>query len=71
MIQKYIAIQIFFLHFRENRWKKRGISLVPTFHGMGIEFTALNQAGALVHVYTDGSVLLAHGGIEMGQVKFF
>ena len=38
---------------------------------MGIEFIADNQAGALVHVYTDGSVLLAHGGIEMGQVKFF
>lgn len=35
----------------------------------GIAFTALflNQAGALVHIYTDGSVLLSHGGTEMGQ----
>ena len=54
---------------RLNRWKKRGISLVPTLHGIGIEFAPLNQAGALVHVYTDGSVLLSHGGVEMGQVR--
>lgn len=35
----------------------------------GINFTAkfLNQAGALVHVYTDGTVLITHGGTEMGQ----
>ena len=50
-----------------NKWKKRGIALVPT--KFGISFTALflNQAGALVHIYHDGSVLVAHGGIEMGQ----
>ena len=51
-----------------NCWKKRGISIVPTIHGMGFQFIPLNQAGALVHVYTDGSVLLTHGGVEMGQV---
>ncbi|XP_066551006.1 xanthine dehydrogenase/oxidase [Amia ocellicauda] len=52
---------------RQNRWTKRGISIIPT--KFGISFTAkfLNQAGALVHVYTDGSVLLTHGGTEMGQ----
>ncbi|XP_020627784.1 xanthine dehydrogenase/oxidase-like isoform X2 [Orbicella faveolata] len=52
---------------RENRWRKRGIALTPT--KFGISFTALfmNQAGALVHVYTDGSVLVTHGGTEMGQ----
>ncbi|KAJ8291157.1 hypothetical protein GJAV_G00022040 [Gymnothorax javanicus] len=52
---------------RLNRWKKRGISIIPT--KFGISFTAffLNQAGALVHIYTDGSVLLTHGGTEMGQ----
>ncbi|KAI9664340.1 MAG: hypothetical protein M1831_002273 [Alyxoria varia] len=51
----------------QNRWKKRGISLIPT--KFGISFTALwlNQAGALVHIYHDGSVLVAHGGTEMGQ----
>uniref|UniRef100_A0A667H7G0 FAD-binding PCMH-type domain-containing protein n=1 Tax=Lynx canadensis TaxID=61383 RepID=A0A667H7G0_LYNCA len=45
----------------ENCWKKRGLSVLPT--KFGISFTA----GALVHVYTDGSVLLTHGGTEMGQ----
>lgn len=50
-----------------NRWRRRGLALVPT--KFGISFTALfmNQAGALVHIYHDGSVLVAHGGIEMGQ----
>lgn len=50
-----------------NRWKKRGISLVPTNFGISYTVQFLNQAGALVHVYTDGSVLLSHGGTEMGQ----
>lgn len=52
---------------RENRYKKKGLAIVPT--KFGISFTALflNQAGALVHVYTDGSVLISHGGVEMGQ----
>lgn len=50
-----------------HKWKKRGISIIPT--KFGISFTALhlNQAGALVHIYHDGSVLVAHGGTEMGQ----
>ncbi|RDW62873.1 putative xanthine dehydrogenase [Coleophoma crateriformis] len=50
-----------------HRWKKRGLALIPT--KFGISFTALflNQAGALVHIYHDGSVLVAHGGTEMGQ----
>uniref|UniRef100_A0A8C2TTF7 Xanthine dehydrogenase/oxidase n=1 Tax=Coturnix japonica TaxID=93934 RepID=A0A8C2TTF7_COTJA len=46
---------------KQNRWKKRGMCIIPT--KFGISFTA----GALVHVYTDGSVLLTHGGTEMGQ----
>lgn len=51
----------------KSKWKKRGISCIPT--KFGISFTALflNQAGALVHIYHDGSVLVAHGGTEMGQ----
>jgi xanthine dehydrogenase/oxidase len=51
----------------EHKWKKRGLSIIPT--KFGISFTALflNQAGALVHIYHDGSVLVAHGGTEMGQ----
>lgn len=50
-----------------HKWKKRGLSIIPT--KFGISFTALflNQAGALVHIYHDGSVLVAHGGTEMGQ----
>jgi len=52
---------------KTHTWRKRGIALVPT--KFGISFTALflNQAGALVHIYHDGSVLVAHGGTEMGQ----
>ncbi|MBR9770725.1 MAG: xanthine dehydrogenase molybdopterin binding subunit [Gammaproteobacteria bacterium] len=46
---------------------RRGLALTPV--KFGISFTAqhLNQAGALLHVYTDGSVMINHGGIEMGQ----
>lgn len=36
-------------------------------HGIAFTTAFLNQAGALVHVYTDGSVLISHGGVEMGQ----
>lgn len=51
----------------EHKWRKRGLALIPT--KFGISFTALwfNQAGALVHIYHDGSILVAHGGTEMGQ----
>lgn len=50
-----------------HKWQKKGLALIPT--KFGISFTALflNQAGALVHIYHDGSVLVAHGGTEMGQ----
>ena len=51
----------------ENRWLKRGIALTPVKFGISFTATHLNQAGALVHVYTDGSVMLNHGGTEMGQ----
>jgi xanthine dehydrogenase large subunit len=46
---------------------KKGISLTPVKFGISFTLTHLNQAGALVHVYTDGSVQLNHGGTEMGQ----
>uniref|UniRef100_A0A6J0V358 Xanthine dehydrogenase/oxidase n=1 Tax=Pogona vitticeps TaxID=103695 RepID=A0A6J0V358_9SAUR len=52
---------------RQNRWKKRGMDIIPTKFGISFTIPFLNQAGALVHVYTDGSVLLTHGGTEMGQ----
>ena len=46
---------------------KRGLALTPVKFGISFTATILNQAGALVQVYTDGSVLLNHGGTEMGQ----
>ncbi|XP_055613911.1 xanthine dehydrogenase [Uranotaenia lowii] len=51
----------------EHRWRKRGISVVPTMFGIAFTAVHLNQSGALIHVYQDGAVLLSHGGTEMGQ----
>ncbi|XP_042520580.1 xanthine dehydrogenase 1-like [Macadamia integrifolia] len=50
-----------------NRWKKRGVAMVPTKFGISFTTKFMNQAGALVQVYTDGTVLVTHGGVEMGQ----
>lgn len=52
---------------RKHRFRKRGLCVIPT--KFGISFTAkfMNQGGALVHVYQDGTVLVSHGGTEMGQ----
>ena len=49
---------------------KRGIALTPVKFGISFTLTWLNQGGALVHVYQDGSVHLNHGGTEMGQGLF-
>lgn len=46
---------------------KRGIAITPVKFGISFTATFFNQAGALVHVYTDGSVQVNHGGTEMGQ----
>jgi xanthine dehydrogenase large subunit len=46
---------------------KRGLALTPVKFGISFTATFYNQAGALVHVYADGSVLVTHGGTEMGQ----
>jgi xanthine dehydrogenase large subunit len=46
---------------------KRGMALTPVKFGISFTATWYNQAGALVHVYTDGTVALNHGGTEMGQ----
>ncbi|MEO5734569.1 MAG: xanthine dehydrogenase molybdopterin binding subunit, partial [Rubrivivax sp.] len=46
---------------------KKGLALTPVKFGIAFNVTHLNQAGALVHVYLDGSVLVNHGGTEMGQ----
>lgn len=54
----------------EQKILKRGIALTPVKFGISFTLTHLNQAGALVHVYQDGSVMLNHGGTEMGQGLF-
>lgn len=46
---------------------KKGLALTPVKFGISFTATFLNQAGALVHIYTDGSIHLNHGGTEMGQ----
>ena len=55
---------------QENKILKKGIAAMPIKFGISFNMPALNQAGALVHVYTDGSVHLNHGGTEMGQGLF-
>ena len=50
-----------------NSILKRGLALTPVKFGISFTANHLNQAGALVHVYTDGSIHLNHGGTEMGQ----
>ena len=53
-----------------NAWSpvlKRGIALTPVKFGISFNVAHFNQAGALVHVYVDGSILVNHGGTEMGQ----
>lgn len=51
----------------KNKWLKRGVALVPTKFGIAFTAKYMNQGGALVHLYTDGTVLVSHGGTEMGQ----
>lgn len=46
---------------------KKGLALTPVKFGISFNVTHFNQAGALVHVYNDGSILVNHGGTEMGQ----
>ncbi|KAH7815684.1 xanthine dehydrogenase [Monocercomonoides exilis] len=50
-----------------SRFVKRGIALTPLKFGLSFESRFMNQAGALVHVGQDGSVIVSHGGLEMGQ----
>ncbi len=54
-------------HNATHEHTKRGLAVTPVKFGISFNFTAFNQAGALVHVYKDGSVLITHGGTEMGQ----
>ena len=51
----------------EHEFVKRGISLTPVKFGISFTTAFLNQAGALVHIYNDGTIAVNHGGTEMGQ----
>lgn len=53
-----------------SRLLKRGIALTPVKFGISFTATHFNQAGALIHIYSDGTVQLNHGGTEMGQGLF-
>jgi xanthine dehydrogenase large subunit len=53
-----------------NATIKRGLALTPVKFGISFTSTMFNQAGALVHIYSDGTVMLNHGGTEMGQGLF-
>jgi xanthine dehydrogenase molybdopterin binding subunit len=50
-----------------HEFVKRGLALTPVKFGISFTTTSLNKAGALVHIYRDGSILVNHGGTEMGQ----
>lgn len=50
-----------------NKYKKQGLVLLPSLFGASFHDQFLNQSSALVHIYQDGSVLVTHGGIELGQ----
>ncbi len=52
---------------KSNKYTRKGIALTPVKFGISFTATWYNQAGALVHVYRDGSIMINHGGIEMGQ----
>ena len=52
---------------KKNEYVKRGMALTPIKFGISFTTSFLNQAGALVHIYKDGSLLVNHGGTEMGQ----
>ena len=52
---------------KNNKIFKKGLSITPVKFGISFTTSHLNQAGSLIHIYTDGSIHLNHGGIEMGQ----
>ncbi len=51
----------------KNEFYKKGMAMTPVKFGISFNTSFLNQAGALVNIYTDGTVLVNHGGTEMGQ----
>jgi xanthine dehydrogenase large subunit len=62
--RRRVAVREFNVH---SPLLKKGLAITPVKFGIAFNVTHLNQAGALVHVYVDGSILVNHGGTEMGQ----
>ncbi|XP_068101230.1 aldehyde oxidase-like [Hyperolius riggenbachi] len=52
---------------KQNFWKKKGLAIIPMKFPIGSLVKFFGQAAALVHIYVDGSVLVSHGGVELGQ----
>ncbi|XP_043849522.1 aldehyde oxidase 4-like [Dromiciops gliroides] len=52
---------------KKNDWKKKGIAIIPMKYTIGVPTAYESQAASLVHIYQDGSVLVTHGGCELGQ----
>ncbi|XP_069471537.1 aldehyde oxidase 1-like [Ambystoma mexicanum] len=63
-LSRRTAIQEFNKH---NYWKKKGLAIIPLKFSVGFVEGSFHQAAALVHIFLDGSVLVTHGGVEMGQ----
>ena len=55
---------------KSHKYSKKGIGIVPIKYGIGFTATFLNQGNALINIFSDGSVSISHGGIEMGQGLF-
>ena len=64
LVQRQKAVEQFN---RANNYRKRGLTVIPNKFSIGYMVPFMNQAGALALIYKDGSVLLSHGGIEIGQ----
>ncbi|KAK3612165.1 hypothetical protein CHS0354_016550 [Potamilus streckersoni] len=62
--ERVVAVQQFN---KQNRWKKRGMTMTSCRFGIGFPKIFMMQGAALVHVYLDGSILITTGGVEMGQ----
>ncbi|KAM4627029.1 aldehyde oxidase 1-like [Discoglossus pictus] len=55
---------------KKNYWKKKGLAIIPLKFSVGFVEKIFHQAAALVHIYRDGKVFVAHGGVELGQGLF-
>ena len=53
--------------YRKSKYVKRAITINPSHYGIAYTALFLNQGASLVHIYRDGSVLITHNGVEIGQ----